>query len=109
VIGVSMTLPQYYRRQCLVDGRVVRLTPSQTELIALLLASDPEFTFDIPSLIEALWPDPDLQPLTASEIIPVQISKLRAQGIRIKNEWGRGFRIPKEARAQPIAAERLAA
>lgn len=95
---IGMTVPQYRGHRCTINGRPVQLRPMMAELVALLLVSPPDRAADYETLVEALWPDPDLQPLAALNIIHVMVAKLRRQGVPIANEWGRGYFIPRTAR-----------
>lgn len=120
---VSMTLPQYRRRECRSGGRVRRLEPQQAELLALLLVSPPDRYLNLDTAIDALWPAAAAQPLTAHNIVRVRICQLRRLGIaievrRVKRSPGTigtwhlsyaGWRIPPEGRACPAERERLAA
>ena len=56
---ISMTLPQYRRRQCVINGRKVRLGPMFNEALSLLLVAGPDRFVCRTELIEALWPNPD--------------------------------------------------
>jgi hypothetical protein len=102
---VSMTLPQYARQECGVDGRPVHLTPHEADLLATLLVSPPDRLADYDLLIEALWPDADQQPLTAINIVHVLLVRLRRKGVTIHTGWGRGLVVPPEARGGPLAPE----
>jgi DNA-binding response OmpR family regulator len=108
-----MTLPQLRRREASVDGRVMRLRPMETALVSTLLASSPYRPLDYDALIEAMWPNPDTQALTAHNVLHVMVVRLRRRGIEIQTWWGRGFVIPAECRGAPDidqpCYERLAA
>lgn len=104
---ISMTLPQYRRRECAVDGRCVRLKPAEAETLALLLVNGPDRFLSGDELIEALWPNPDFEPNWALAIVWRRIHELRAYGVPIENCYKRGWRIPRHARA--AGPERLAA
>lgn len=107
---ISMTLPQYRRRECTVDGRTVRIKGAHcVELVALLLASHPDHRWTMGELIGALWPNPDFEPDWAESIIAVRIHRLRAKGIPIESDWGFGWRIPRHAREAMAEPERMAA
>jgi hypothetical protein len=107
---VSMSWPQYCRRQCSV---VRTLAPLQAELLALLLLSPPGQFLAVEEIVEGLWPDADHQPLTASRLTQHAIFELRELGVPIegrtrnggwacKNRWQShyaGYRVPLEARA----------
>jgi DNA-binding response OmpR family regulator len=108
--GVSMTLPQLHRRECTVDGQVVRLTPSMAELLSLLLVSHPSDFVDWAAIGDALWPGMTRQPDLWRNVIKVYLSRLRGLGIGIDRRWRAGWRIPRECRVQTVAQpQRLAA
>lgn len=107
---VSMTMPQYRRGECSVNGRPRHLNRQCTELLALLLVSPPNRVVPYDVAVEGVWPDPDSQALTAVDVLHVIVTTLRHRGVRIDTEWGRGFVIPAECRsewtpppAQPMA------
>lgn len=58
---IRMTWPQYLRKECSVGDFKVHLAPQQAEILAIMLMRYPLPT-DIVTMVEALWPDPDLQP-----------------------------------------------
>jgi DNA-binding response OmpR family regulator len=92
VSEISMTWPQYRRGCCLLDGEQVYLTPTQTEIIAVLLVRR-GCVIEREDLWEWVWPNPDAAPDMKN--IDVQVCKLRQRlGGVIENEWGRGYRIP---------------
>lgn len=104
---ICMTLPQYRRHECTIDGRLVHLCPQATELLATMLVSGPDRFLNADMLVQALWPDPDLEPNWAEVMIWRYVLWLRRAGIPIENAYSFGWRIPRHAReAQP---ERLAA
>jgi len=84
---VSMTLPQLRRCECTLHFTVgawrQHLTRQTAEVLALLLVGAPDRFMTMDTLIEALWPDPDVQPLTARKIIYVRLCQLRSLGIVI--------------------------
>lgn len=87
-----MTWPQYQRGCCVADGDQVYLTPTQTEILSLLLIRRGHVV-SRDELWEMVWPDPDLAPDIKN--IDVQVCKLRQRlGGVIENEWGRGYRVP---------------
>jgi DNA-binding response OmpR family regulator len=88
-----MTLPQYRRRECLLDGAPIHLSPHEAELVALLLVSPPDRPLAYETLVEGLWPDPDTQALTALGVLGSVVVKLRRKGVPIETEWGWGFFI----------------
>jgi DNA-binding response OmpR family regulator len=109
---VSMTLPQAKRREATIDGRRVRLRPGGHRLLKLLLLSNPQRFISPQSLVETMWPNPDTQPLTATNIVRVYVTWLRKLGVHIERQNGFGYRIPPENRGLPEHCEyelRLAA
>lgn len=104
---VSMTVPQYRRRECMVDGRIERLAPALIELLALLLVARPDVFVEPLAILETLWPHPDLQPVTAPNIVGVYLTGLRKIGVTIDSRIGpgrghrslAGWRVPVEGRA----------
>jgi DNA-binding winged helix-turn-helix (wHTH) protein len=100
MMKVSMTLPQMRRGECVLgDALIVRLTPCELSLLALLLVTPPGRVVEYDEIIETLWPDPDTQPLTAPKIISVIKYRLQLKGIHIDCYWGRGcYSIPAENR-----------
>jgi DNA-binding response OmpR family regulator len=92
-----MTVPQWQRRRCRLNGRLVRLSPLATELLAVLLVRDPAGFVSLNDLIEALW-HPDLEPEYPDRVVSHYVIALRRLGIPIENERGFGWRIPRWAR-----------
>lgn len=117
--AVSMTMPQLDRHECTIAGHPVPLQRQQADLLALLLVSAPDRWLDLDTIIEGIWPDPDLQPDGARNVVKVQICRLRRHGVPIDTRriCGRipcklnGWRIPVEARSPRAArlARKLAA
>jgi DNA-binding response OmpR family regulator len=95
-----MTAPQYRRHECTVDGRVVKLLPCECEMLAILLVCDPSQFTSTDDLFGAIWPNPDLEPNYAIDII---IHRLRAKGVQVENWYGGGWRIPAHHRADKQA------
>lgn len=95
---IAMTLPQARRCECTLYGRVVRFPPMAARLLELLLMISPHRRVDQEEIIEWLWPDPDLQALNTMKITHIYIGQLRAGGVAIETEWGRGWSIPEHAR-----------
>lgn len=100
---VSMTSPQCHRCEANVDGIVTHLSWMECVLVAHLLVSPPHKVLDYETIIEALWPDPDTQALTARNVLSVMLRHLRGKGIAIETHWGRGLCIPAAARGAPRA------
>jgi hypothetical protein len=95
---ISMTWPQYQRRQCSVDGARVALEGTWADVLFALLVNDPGKFMCMSSLIEAVYPDPDLEPDYAANVIFVAFYELRKLGIALENNWGVGWRIPASER-----------
>jgi DNA-binding response OmpR family regulator len=72
---ISMTWPEYQRRQCRIGAFVVQLTPLETELLSALLVGYPH-SVTIEALIESAYPDPDSEPDDAEATIIEGIRKL---------------------------------
>lgn len=112
---VAMTWPQYRRRQCSLDGRVIRLRGQEAEILLMLLLSNPDGFLPRDQLIEAMWPDPDFEPESAPiSYFHVYMTRLRRLGVVIENRYRNhgpqdygGWRIPREARGSELV--RLAA
>ena len=45
-------------------------------------------------LIEAVWPDPDVEPSDAKGIVGQLIHRLRKKQIHVETHYGRGYRLP---------------
>lgn len=89
-----MTWPQYCRRECTFDGRIVSLTKHQTELLSTLLMRRGQV---VPhsDLIEALYPDPDNSPGLEADAMKQHMVLLRFRiPAGIHTEFGVGFSIP---------------
>jgi DNA-binding response OmpR family regulator len=97
-----MSLPQYARHEVSLDGRAVHLSPLETEMVATLLVASP-YGVSYETLIECMWPDPDLSPLTIKTCVSVHVARLRNKGVPIERNWGRGLAIPEEHRGGPLA------
>lgn len=99
-----MTVPQYRRRECSIDGRTVHLCPAMCELLSVMLVSGPDRFLGSSVLIEALWPNPDLEPDYAESMIWRYILRLRREGVVIENAYNFGWRIPRWARGDAAMA-----
>lgn len=108
---ISMTWPQFERRECEVDGRCVRLTKGEIRFLLPLLMNRRMWTRD--DLMEAVYPIEeydDRQPY--DKIIDVYICKLRKKLGRqhIEVIWGRGYRLTqcppsiRELTQEPVAS-----
>jgi DNA-binding SARP family transcriptional activator len=96
---ISMTLPQASRRECLIDGRIIKLKPQQHQFLVLLLMRHPEHWVSYTDIIEYLWPDPDDQPLSARWALQKYASEFRHKyGIAVDMRRSDGYRIPAHTR-----------
>jgi DNA-binding response OmpR family regulator len=99
-MGVSMTWPQYRRRQCMIGGQGVRLTPQEAEILLNMLLTPPDRFVAAETLFGMLWPNPDDEPEDLSpNYVAVFMRRLRLLGLRIETQWGWGWRVPADARA----------
>lgn len=91
---ISMTWPQYRRRECSVNAFLIPLTRSETEILSVLLMRYPD-TVSKNDLIEALWEIPDNEPEFSEHTIDSMIHNLRKK-IRlpyIASRTGFGYRL----------------
>jgi DNA-binding response OmpR family regulator len=97
---ISMTWPQYLRRECSFNGNRIHLTPSQAELLGALLIRRGR-TVSNEALIETLYPDPFEAPERDEDCMKVLLSLLRRKlpGL-VHLEHGRGYFIPKPRPAE---------
>jgi len=102
---IAMTAPQYRRHECTIDGRKEHFWPHCAEVLATLLVSNPDRFICANSLIESLWPNPDLEPDYAKSIIQRAICLLRRNGVPIESDGTFGYRIPRWAREDTQMAE----
>ena len=65
---ISMTWPQYERKDCSFRGQVIRLTTTECEIVSTLLMRRGQ-AVPYEDIIGALWPNPDLEPDYAYNII----------------------------------------
>lgn len=66
---ISMTWPQYKRHECRISGEyIIPLSPMETELLSTLLVLYPR-PATIGELIEAAYPNPDIEPDWAEDIV----------------------------------------
>ena len=103
---ISMTVPQYRRRECTINGEVVRLRWSyRRDVLVALLLSHPDYYVSRAELIASVFSEPDLQPDYAADVIRQGIHFLRRWGVTIESRLGFGWRIPRHAReALPVRA-----
>lgn len=88
-----MTWPQYRRRVCTLDGEPVRLSPSQAEVLSVLLMRHGS-AVPISDLVDVLYPNPDKAPEWEIHTIHELVRQLRrrAPGV-VRTEPG-GYSIP---------------
>lgn len=100
---VSMSWMQYrHLGLCRVHDTLIYLTELETEIVSTLLMAKPNSLITHKEMIERVWPDPELQPETASKVLGVYYTLLRkklGRGI-IVTEWGRGMRIDHDGETQ---------
>jgi DNA-binding response OmpR family regulator len=58
---ISMTWPQYQRRECTIKGKVIFLTPIQCKIIFIMLVNRGK-SISLTNMITYIWPDPDKEP-----------------------------------------------
>lgn len=75
---VSMTLPQYKRRQATYNGKTVKLSPLTTELLVIFLLRQGD-VLDKDFLVNCLWPDPDYMPEYWGDVFGHMLMKLRRE------------------------------
>lgn len=102
-----MSWPEYQVALCRLDGKLLRLTDLEAELILMMLLTNPRGYAKIGELVERLWPD-DNEPETADRMVMVLISRLRRMGVPIETLHGWGYLIAADRRGRP-ERERLAA
>ena len=103
--GLVMTWPDYVNRRVQVDGVPVRMSRMLIDLLATLLINRGR-TLSMATLIEALWPNPFLEPEYSERSLYVHIYKLRRLigAHRIITMHRQGFRIPHEHEFERLAA-----
>lgn len=87
-----MTWPQYLRCCCIADGREVKLEPLEAELLVVLMMRAPH-PVGVWELVECIYPDPDTQVISASNLVRVKVCDLRRKlgPEAIRTELGRGY------------------
>lgn len=98
-MAVSMTWPQYQRRECTACGFKVRLSEMQAEILLVLLLRYPG-PVPVPDMIEAAWHDaqwrdPDAEPSSAYNTVQLTLQHLRAKigGFHIHGRRTYGYRL----------------
>lgn len=80
----------YRRNEVDVGGLIVRLSPLEAEVLSTIIMRPLTSRAQI---IEAVWPDPDLEPDSAHNMVSVTISRLRRKGVPVACRHGLGFEI----------------
>lgn len=73
---IRMTWQMYRIGICSFHGRFVRLTHMEAEILSVFLMRRGRLTTTT-DLIEAIYPDPDLEPDTAANCIAVVLGRVR--------------------------------
>ena len=91
---ISMTMPQYRRRECTFNGQTVKLTPTETEIVSTLLVLRGRCVRKS-ELVEILFPNPDDEPDWFNNWISVYLCRLKDKlpGL-IEIRYGVGLIIP---------------
>ena len=71
-----MTWPQYLRKECTACGFQVKLSPSETEILLLLLLRGKRPT-TMEDMIRWVYPNPDFEPEDASNSIAHALDGIR--------------------------------
>jgi DNA-binding response OmpR family regulator len=77
-MAVSMTWPQYLRRECRVAGFTVQLGNHEAEALLLLMLRCPN-PVTRQDLIDWLWPEPGWEPEFTDSMVYHTIRRLRAK------------------------------
>jgi hypothetical protein len=91
-MSVSMTWPQYKRREATIDGWTVKLSNLQCNILFILLVRR-QFV-KITDIADFVYPS--VMPLNAHQAISITIANLRrrlANVAEIENRYGWGYRI----------------
>lgn len=72
---ISMTWPQYRRRQCAIGEFVIQLSRIETELLFALLVRYPQ-PITLGELVEFIYPNPDMEPEAAETAVVQRMHKL---------------------------------
>lgn len=98
---VSMTWPEYLAGCCRINGHLTRLAFREADVLLALLLANPDGWVTRQRIVEVVWPDADKQPVDASNVITIEVMRLRRRGIVIENRHGFGYCIPRGARGRP--------
>ena len=96
---IQITFPMMERGECKIEGRTVRFRPGEYEVLLILLLGHPDRYLTVWQIVELAWPNADLQPDAATDIVQKYISDMRAYAAPIETRWGYGYRIPPECRS----------
>jgi DNA-binding response OmpR family regulator len=103
-MSITMTAPQMRRGEVTVDGRTICVPKHLHDLLTLLVMNrDRPAMMTCGELIECLWPDPDVQPVSGTTYVSKLIYKLRLWGIPIDSVHGQGWRL-----GEPVQLARAA-
>lgn len=92
---ISMTWPQYQRRECSAFIKV-KLSRMEAELLSTLLARRPA-PLTINDLIEAIYPDPNAEPDFAVQMTHRVIGRLRRKlGSHYIERTAMGYRLARQ-------------
>lgn len=100
---ISMTMPEYRRGYCRLDGNLIRLNAAgstqrinraMVEVLSVLLIRHPH-PASAAEIIQFLWPDPDLEPEYAANGVKRAIHFLRKLlgAIHLETLPQRGWRL----------------
>lgn len=92
---ISMTWPQALRREVAVDGRAIRLSPLEHDVVAAILMAPPDRELSTPDLIERVWPNADTQPECARQVLRSTVSRARRRGVPILSANWKGYSLPR--------------
>ncbi len=96
-MAVSMTWPQYLRRECTVAQFTLKLTDYEAEALLFLMLRCP-YPVSKEDLIEWLWPDPALEPEFTENMVYQVMRRLRAKvgEFHIASRVNFGYRLMQE-------------
>jgi DNA-binding response OmpR family regulator len=86
---VSMSVPEYSRRQVRVGNRIIQCTFQEHKLVVALLKRHPEHWIKASDLLDEMW-GWSIVPDQWHKIIHVYCHRLRQMGLPIEGRRGRG-------------------
>jgi len=91
---VSMTWPQYLRKECKFKDKIIKLTKKETEILSVLLLSHPK-PVTTEELIIALYFENDNEPDYSSNCISQFIKRIKRKlgSDVIKQRWYIGYQL----------------